>query len=99
MPRRKRASKRREELTLERHLLLTLGAVIGPGPDRPYPTPGTDEWEALRVCWHANRNYFAANAAAGVETYWGYRVFEAGDDPEAASIKLTPVESEESGCD
>jgi hypothetical protein len=102
VPRRRRIDKRRDEPTLERHLLLTLGPLAGPngapntGP-KPYPVPGSEEWEALRTCWLLHRDYFAAHDNE-IETYWGYRVFEAGEDPWEASNKLTPVEPGESSA-
>ena len=75
MPRRKRESKRRDELTLERDLLLTLG----PRPRQPLPKPGDDEWEALRACWFAHRDRLVGNGTP--EQTWGYWVFELGEAP------------------
>ena len=78
MPRRKRESKRRHELTIERNLLLT----IGPTPVLPgqwsdqLPRPGSDRHEALRACWFANRESLICDEPP--ERNWGYRVFELG---------------------
>jgi hypothetical protein len=51
VPRRKRLTKRRDQLTLERDLLL----LLGPNPRGPRPEPGSEEWEALHACWEQHR--------------------------------------------
>jgi hypothetical protein len=82
VPRRKRASKRRNELTLERDLLLSLG----PAPGKPRPQPGREEWEALHACWEANRDRYG-------EGDWGYLAFDLGDVEAALNANpLVPVE-------
>ncbi len=89
MPRRRRTAKRRELLTLERDLLLT----IGPGPilpgsvsRRPCPEPGSEEWELLRACFEANRDRYS-------ESSWGYLAFELGDVEAALRANaLVPAE-------
>jgi hypothetical protein len=90
MPRRRRDSKRRDALTPKRLILLTVGPLVGPGDDNPPPLPGTDEWDDLLACWHANRDDFAADT--DVTTWWACRVFDAGQDPYDASIKIETVD-------
>jgi hypothetical protein len=46
--------------------------AIGPDPRRLCPEPGSQEWEALRACWHAHRDRYD-------ESNWGYIAFELGD--------------------
>jgi hypothetical protein len=55
VPRRKRINKRRDQLTLERDLMLSLGPLPGSRSRRPCPEPGSEEWETLRACWRQHR--------------------------------------------
>jgi hypothetical protein len=88
MPRRKRVSKRRDELTLARDLMLSLG----PRPGEPPPEPGSAEWEVLRSCWEQHR-YDADGRARYGESSWGYLAFEQGDVEAAlAANPLVPVD-------
>jgi hypothetical protein len=93
MPRRKRATKRRDDLTLERELLLTLGPMTG----RSCPEPGSEEWEALHACWTGNRDRLGTRC---IEETWGYRVFELGDvEGGLRANALVPCEPEDGGDD
>ena len=86
MPRRKRINKRRDLLTLERDLMLS----IGPRPGEPRPKPGSAEWEALRVCWEQHR-YRHSDDGYGPGT-WGWLAFEEGDVEAALTANpLIPV--------
>jgi hypothetical protein len=88
MPPRKRRSKRRDLLTLERDLMLS----IGPHPGGPRPEPGSAEWEALRMCWEQHRYGEDGHERYG-ESSWGYLAFELGDIQAAlAANPLVPVD-------
>jgi hypothetical protein len=72
MPRRRRRNKRRDQLTLPRHLMLSLG----PRPGEPPPERGSEEWETLRACFEQHRY------RDGEDFYppgsWGHSAFELG---------------------
>ena len=88
MPRRRRRSKRRDLLTLERDLMLSLG----PDPGGPRPQPGSEEWETLRACWEQHR-YDEDGSDRYSESSWGYLAFELGDIEAAlAANPLVPVD-------
>jgi hypothetical protein len=74
VPRRRRRNKRRDLLTLERDLMLS----IGPRPGGPRPQPGSAEWDALHVCWERHR-YDADGRDRYGESSWGYLAFVVGD--------------------
>jgi hypothetical protein len=85
VPRRKRINKRRDQLTLQRDMLL----LLGPNPRQPCPEPGDEEWEALRACWEAHRDRYS-------EDSWGYLAFELGDVEGALRAnELVPVDADE----
>jgi hypothetical protein len=85
VPRRRRIDKRRDLLTLQRDMLLSLGPI----PGRPPPKPGSEEWEALRACWQAHRDRYS-------EDTWGYLAFELGDVEAALRAnELVPVDAKE----
>jgi hypothetical protein len=73
MPRRKRIAKRRNLLTLERDLMLSLG----PRPGEPAPAPGDPELEALRHCFEKYRYGEDGRDRYGPGT-WGHRAFVEG---------------------
>ena len=86
MPRRKRVNKRRDLLTLERDLMLS----IGPRPGQQPPEPGSEEWEALRACFEQHRY------GDGEDFYppgtWGFSAFVEGV---VLECELVPVEEDE----
>jgi hypothetical protein len=84
VPRRKRLTKRRDQLTLERDLLL----LLGPNPRGPRPEPGSEEWEALHGCWEQHRYDQEGRDRYG-EDSWGYLAFELGDVE--AAVKANPL--------
>ena len=86
MPRRKRTDKRRDLLTLQRELMLTLG----PLPGEPPPEPGSEEWEALRACFERHR-YRDGEDFYG-EGSWGHAAFVEGN---VRANPLVPVERDE----
>jgi hypothetical protein len=89
MPRRKRINKRRDLLTLERDLMLS----IGPRPGDPRPEPGSGEWQALQACWTQHRYDEDGRDRYG-ESSWGYLAFELGDVEAAlAANPLVPVDT------
>lgn len=81
MPRRRRINKRRDQLTLQRDMLL----LLGPIPGRPAPKPGSEEWEALRGCYEQHPNRYG-------ESSWGYLAFEQGDVEAALANPLKPAD-------
>jgi hypothetical protein len=85
MPRRKRISKRRRQLTLAHDLMLSLGPPPGESP----PEPGSAEWEALHACWEQHR-YDEDGPDRYGESSWGYLAFELGDVE--AALAANPLE-------
>jgi hypothetical protein len=92
MPVRPRRVRRpRHELTLRRWCVLSLG----PNPGEPIPQPGTEEWQTLESCWREHGDRMTASDPTVPlfgEGSWGYRVFDAGENPEAVSIRLEPAD-------
>ena len=88
MPRRKHINKRRDQLTLERDMMLSLGPIPGPASARSCPEPGSEEWEALRACWEQHRYDQEGRDRYG-EDSWGYLAFELGDVE--AALKANPL--------
>lgn len=85
MPRRRRRNKRRDLLTLERDLMLS----IGPRPGDPRPEPGSAEWQALHDCWERHRYDEDGRDRYG-ESSWGHLAFEQGDVE--AAMRANPLE-------
>jgi hypothetical protein len=92
MPRRLRISKRRDQLTLSRDLILGIGPIPGPRSPRPCPEPGSSEWELLRELFEQHRYYSDGEERYGPGT-WGYLAFELGDIAAALRVgALIPVD-------
>jgi hypothetical protein len=91
VPRRRRRNKRRDLLTLERDLMLSLG----PHPGGPRPEPGSAEWQALHACWEQHRYDEDGRERYG-ERSWGWIAFEVGDVEAAVNANpLVPVDDDE----
>ena len=90
MPRRKRLNKRRAPAHSSRE---TCCWRWGRLPGGACPQPGSEEWEALRACWEANRDRYGHES-------WGFLAFELGDiEGVLKANALVPVEANEPAGD
>jgi hypothetical protein len=89
VPRRRRRNKRRDLLTLQRDLMLSLG----PEPRLPWKPPslrpGSPKWEALHYCFEQNRDRYGPRS-------WGWLAFGPDADVEAAvwANELVPADAD-----